>query len=802
METQFFCKNERRRDVIRNQNPKSINGIDYLEVVSQDQKTLNLFFIHPLPGEIGQVPPIATALTKENIVIEGGVRVRDIHVQQISRSGNILTVTVDQTGDFSTYTLRIITSSTHIDPPPGFDPQLSSVNFSFKVDCPSEFDCKTEAVCPPEQLQTPLIDYLAKDYASFRRLMLDRMSVIIPTLRERTPADLQIALVELMAYLGDTLSYYQDAVATEAYLGTARRRISLRRHARLLDYNLHDGCNARVWVFLEVGGDAENQAIPAGTMLFTRGNDETIIVASSDLDKVLIEQPIVFETMHSLTLHSVHNKISFYTWSDSECCLPLGATRATLLNDPSLLLEIGDLLIFEEVISPTTGIAADADPNHRHAVRLKNVTVSSDPIDNTSVMEIEWYEEDALPFPLCLTALIINANEVPEIAQISVARGNIVLADHGRTLSGESLSPELVESEGNYRPFLRHTDITFRVDYDDEEARHASAFEALAQETHDALPAVTLDDGNDDWTAKRDLLGSDRFAPEFVVEIERDGSAQLRFGDDVLGKKPSAGSVLSPIYRIGNGKTGNVGAEAIGRILLDFNGISKVRNPLPAKGGTDAETMEEVRQFAPQAFRTQERAVTEADWAMVAERHQEVQKASARFRWTGSWYTVFITIDRKGGHEVDAAFEEEIRAYLERYRIAGYDLEVNGPIFVPLDISMTVCVKPNYFRSDLKKRLLEVFSCLDLPSGERGFFHPDNLTFGQPIYLSQIYKEAMNLAGIASVEVILFQRWGKTSNQEIENGVLTLDALEIIRLDNDANFPENGKIDFVMMGGV
>ena len=41
--------------------------------------------------------------------------------------------------------------------------------------------------------------------------------------------DRGFTLVELLAYAGDQLSYYQDAVATEAYLGTARRRVSARR---------------------------------------------------------------------------------------------------------------------------------------------------------------------------------------------------------------------------------------------------------------------------------------------------------------------------------------------------------------------------------------------------------------------------------------------------------------------------------------------------------------------------------------------------------------------------------------------
>ena len=53
-----------------------------------------------------------------------------------------------------------------------------------------------------------------------------------------------VTLVELLAYVADELSYRQDAVATEAYLDTARSRVSLRRHARLVDYRMHDGCNA------------------------------------------------------------------------------------------------------------------------------------------------------------------------------------------------------------------------------------------------------------------------------------------------------------------------------------------------------------------------------------------------------------------------------------------------------------------------------------------------------------------------------------------------------------------------------
>lgn len=313
---------------------------------------------------------------------------------------------------------------------------------------------------------------------------------------------------------------------------------------------------------------------------------------------------------------------------------------------------------------------------------------------------------------------------------------------------------------------------------------------------------MTLNDGDEEWRPQRDLLGSDRFAPEFVLETEVDGSAIVRFGDGTLGRAPSVGAEFKATYRVGHGPGGNVGSEVLTCIVHSVPGISQVRNPLAAQGGTPPESMEEVRQFAPYAFRTQQRAVTEADYAEVAGRHPEVQQAAARFRWFGSWWTVLVTIDRKGGRSVDSAFGQEMRAFLEQFRLAGYDLEVRGPIFVPLKIDMLVCVAPGFFRSDVERSLLDAFSTHELTGGARGFFHPDNFSFGQPVYLSQVYERAMAVSGVGSVEIKTFERFGKLPNNELQNFVLKPAPLEIIRLDNDANFPENGTINFELHGGL
>ena len=334
MATQFFCKNKVRWKKVRESD--SINGIDFLEVASFDQKQLRIYFLHNLPGEPGGIPDVnggASELTLANIFISGGVRVRNIGVTAISVHDNVLTVFVDKPGDFSDYSLKIGNSPTDPDNPPfGFDQQLSALTFSFKVNCPAEFDCKEDSSCAPESREEPEISYLAKDYASFNRLMYDRLSVIMPGWKDRNAADLQVTIVELLAYLGDHLSYYQDAVATEAYLGTARRRISLRRHARLLDYSVHDGCNSRVWVQVEVeaGGLADGALLPSGSMMFSNGYDNRASIHESQVAAFLADRdPVVFETMHPVRLSSAHNRISFYTWEDDDCCLPEGATSAT-----------------------------------------------------------------------------------------------------------------------------------------------------------------------------------------------------------------------------------------------------------------------------------------------------------------------------------------------------------------------------------------------------------------------------------------------------------------------------------------
>lgn len=823
----YLFKTQRRAAI--SQHPTQI-GIDYVEYVDGPQ--LKLYFIPAAEGVTKEVrPTISTA--NISIQSESGLEqsyIRATAVNPAADADNVLEVSLEYddeapsgSGELPIYMLELLNV-------PHLDPFFASVDFTLQVDEPSQLDPQAVPVQETAPQLAPEIDYLAKDYSSFRQLMLNRLSLLIPSWQERNPADLGQALVEVLAYVGDYASYYQDAVATEAYLHTARQRVSIRRHARLIDYTMHEGCNARVWVQVQVNDNDNETTLPVGTQLLTQVNGLVgPVLDDPTYQQALIQGATVFETMHEKSLSEEQNKIDFYTWGAREFLLPEGSTSATLRGHLSSL-EVGQVLIFEEVRGTTTGEQADADPTHRHAVRLTDVKNDqedplggffSTPPSNSSIpiTEITWHDEDALPFDLQISNKL---NSYP--AQISVARGNIVLADHGFTIQDDALIPATVPAFGRYRPRLPRPNLTYAVSYDKRTVQDVSAAALFRQMPQDATPVITLletenenenqngnQNGNQNqtWQALPDLLDSDRFTLAFVVEMESDRQAILRFGDGTQGKQPLAGTVFRATYRVGNGLAGNVGREAIAYLYTKdededealTGNVTKVCNWLPAEGGIDPEPISEVRLYAPTAFQTQERCVTEEDYVTITKRHPEVEDAAAMLRWTGSWYTAVVIVKRSENRPVDTAFQDAMLAYLQPYRVAGYDITIRAPRFVSLDIALTVYVETTYFASTVKQTLLETFSDVDLPNGQRGFFYPDNWTFGQPVYLSQIISTAVNVHGVLRVVSTLFKRWGRPAQAELETGLLPITPLEIAQVQNDPDAPQRGRIVFTMEGG-
>ena len=633
------------------------NGLDDVQV-SDDQRTLTLHFLGKAPA----------ALRAANVVIApvaGGAAVRVLGLRVCREEDRSLDdcveVRVDRPGSWGEYRLCLKTLDDRgrptADPLEGFDPRLSCLTFSFKVNCPSELDCAPGVVCPPGVPDEPDLNYLARDYASLRQLLLDRMAASVPAWRERHVPDLGVTLIELMAFAGDRFSAEQDAVATEAYLDTARLRRSVRRHARLVDYRLHDGCNARSFVQVRVNGAPGAMAAfdpRPGELQFTGP-------AGSPVFEPLLPGPVRW--------WAVQNEMTVYTWGEPVCALETGAVLASLdagpLDEPlpegrgndsrdnPLRLHAGDFLLLEEVLGPRTGHVADARPERRQVVRLTRVELTEDRLYGRRVVNVEWGPADALRFDLCLA----GRSAPPECRPLrpGVARGNVLPVDHGETLHVSlpavpalPVTPDCDDCgcgpasarPGIYAPVLTPGPLTVRQS----PVPVGPASALTRQDPRQALPDLSLTDSSGTrWTPRADLLGSGPDDTHFVVEFGEWGEASLRFGTGGLGRPLEAGQSFTAQLRRGSGTEGNVGLETLTRLSLSGRlrlpeGVSvTVRQPLAGQGGEAPEPLDEARRQAPAGFNgVLKRAVTAEDYADLARWlfADRVQRAAAS--WSGT----------------------------------------------------------------------------------------------------------------------------------------------------------------------
>jgi hypothetical protein len=297
------------------------------------------------------------------------------------------------------------------------------------------------------------------------------------------------------------------------------------------------------------------------------------------------------------------------------------------------------------------------------------------------------------------------------------------------------------------------------------------------------------------WTLQRDLLDSSPYSYDYTVDIEDDRRARLRFSYQQQSLRPMPGERFRITYRSGGGIPGNVLADTIKHLVSSDRRIIGIRNPLRAQGGSDPEAIVSARTDAPYAFRTQQRCVTEDDYAAIAMRYPHVLKAVTRLRQVGNRPTTYIYVQRDKGRAVDAAFATNLSRYLQDFCLINHTFEVRGAYYVALQIALKVTIQAHATRSIVSTALMEAFA-----NKAGGFFYPDNFTFGQDVYQSQVITRAMSIPGVMQVEVIEFRRLDTASSSPVD--AIHLQPLEIAQLNNDEAAPQNGMIALRLEGSL
>ena len=297
-------------------NQSKVTGIDFV-YVHKDQMRLDVFFLRT-PSSLDT--PLVGDVTQGQILIynpSGGTLLSPVPLSGLAwvvvDGRDVLRLTTVVPGDFTLYKLRIDDSR--------IDPYFNDITFSFKAHCPSDLDCEPQAhECPPEESIDFPVDYRARDFWSFRRALLDFASQRYPDWQDRLEADAGMMLLEVMSALGDELAYYQDRVAREAYLETATQRRSLRRHARLVDYTIHDGRGASTWLDITIKTGQKGK-LPAGADVWAMADNGMRVdyEVSRGLAEVTANKKYVVDAKR--------NTFEPHIWDEDKTCLSVGTTE-------------------------------------------------------------------------------------------------------------------------------------------------------------------------------------------------------------------------------------------------------------------------------------------------------------------------------------------------------------------------------------------------------------------------------------------------------------------------------------------
>ena len=782
------------------------------------------------------VPPTAIFSIRGGSRIPAGSGLGQVQVVTVTTGGSncVLRLKVQPIGDYSTYTLTAAYEDVVLDSNNNvvrdennnplleskIDPLFASVDFKFRPGC---FNTNCAPVgtweAPPEE---PAIDYLAKDFDSFKHSLINAMRERVPGWQPTSEADLDQVLIDLIAADADELSDFQDRVMNEAYFGRALKRVSLARHARFVDYHIHQGNQAGTWVAVKV---TQNCLLPRGFGVWIGENWQD-------------DQAIIFATTQDRDCFTDLNELQLYTWGGIITALEGGTKEADIVppagtakwHADSLrdLFRRGDAtaLVIEEKLNPETGTEHGRDKTARQLLRLLDGDSSAetihDPVNGCWVVRVHWREEDRLRRRYCF---ITQCPNVPAQEGVSAFHGNVIRVTHGRPHTttfhspGAALGPD--DNSDLERTGEAHYENTPRWGVVCRLPYSPLAYEERQIGDDGWVPStvrVEVSGFAGDWMEQKDLIESNWDDTDFVVETDELGISTIRFGNGVNGLALPQGAIVTCHYQVGLGSSGNVGADSLtgfDTIPASSQSVEAIWNPFDVIDGRDPETPAEIVRRVPHAYRARQlRAITLEDYTKRAEELSDVSHAYARYAWTGSWRTVCVAIDPKGSTELREELRIKVAKHLDAVRLIGEDLEVRCARYVALDILLRLCVHPDYWPEDLAHELASEFSDGYTADGRTGLFHPDCWTFGQPLHASQLVGRALAVKGVERVLLVSMRRWNAGPGEgtspiiinpedlpETEIDTLEVKPFEIIQVANDPSHLERGRIQFEILGG-
>ena len=754
-------------------------------------------------------PPAATA----HLIIQlarGASGIIPEHIQVVDRNGAATPFTAAIT-DGSDEVSLFFTAQTFAALPRGrqcvtllsggddpLHPFFGSREFDFFIDCPSG-DCRSAPAGSAIDVGAePSIDLAVKDYGGFLTTARNWIAATSPDPVDLSPASFETTLLELVAHHADMLSLHQDRVVQEAFVDTARERISLSRHARFIGLELDEGAPAQTLVAIDIAASGAGY-LPARAPIERR--DETGRVSV----RFETTEPVLLDRRWNAGLASFADGLGLRAaaWPGAmEAVLPAGASEILLWGWALGLTEGQRIALIQ-----------GGDAHHTTLERIEEIRAPG------------WVDDPGwggapIPVPSAtlseVTRLVFNDPTTGDFLPFAdpahrpfLITANLVSAAHGTTVNittgGDGPS-------GIFRD-RRHTVYASDAEGANLLLRALRTPEGniLTAGDQDKRPALSVRYDGENWNWQPNLRLSSGFDRHFTTERENDGSIWILFGDGRQGAaiKAGDGDAISEhqfeiAYRRGDPATGNIGAFALntipetnpatemGQALSQLSVIS-LTNIITAKGGRRAVGLETARRLIPESIRhpALERCVTPDDYRRAAQNVEGVAQAAA-VSLGGIFNTISVLIAPEEGEAPSDALIARTARYLNTLRMSGRELVVGPPQYAPLDIALQICPAGRAAAADIRA---QVRAALVPEGGPRGvgFFHRSNTRFGADIRLADILSTIQALPLVGAVKARVFRPLFDAERSAVLD-VIALGPTEIAQFEADDSHVEKGRL--------
>ena len=565
-----------------------------------------------------------------------------------------------------------------------------------------------------QKIKPTNVQYTSKDFSSIKADLIEYTKSYFPdTYKDFNETSPGMMLIELSSYVGDVLSYYIDYNYKENLLATATEKRNVRRLAEFLGYKTPNKTPSVVKLKVETTINADGTT---GEPLYGEAPssiDSGLQIASN------VDSEILFETTDEID----------FTSSGS-----------------------GDPAISAPILDNNGEASSYTLTRFVRAISGKTKTKTFNITSPTKFLELDLGEDDVIEIISCVDGAGQNWYEVDYLAQDKILKQTHYTDDPTRT-SAYDQGDATDETSPIPVPFVAEyirSNKKFTTKYDEDTQTYKTCF-------GNGLFRFSNSGSNVDPVEQAGVTinGTNLADVPSVIGVVTGNNPNL-------GETPSNTS-LTFTYRVGGGSESNIQAGELSVVNNPPAGVTlTVSNDEPSSGGTDGQTVDEIRSNASSFFASQLRCVTKEDYQSrilsLPQKFGSIAKCIVERMDGGALLVHTLSYNQnKQLVQTPQLVLQNIGTYLNQFRMindqVGFGFTLNDTLFSGYVINFGVRFVVNYDRrsnpTEVKLNVIQVI---------KDFFKIEKMQFRQSINLNDLQYNILGLDGVIGIkELKLFQ---------------------------------------------